>query len=73
VSFIQLTLEDGRSVLIRADLIQQIRQHENGTLKPGGCEIWLPTATIVVSETIEQVKEIVGAGANVPAPACEKS
>jgi hypothetical protein len=66
MSFVEFHLENGRSVLIRADLIQQVRQHENG------CEIWLPTATVVVSEAIEQVKQIVGAGANVPAPACEK-
>jgi hypothetical protein len=51
--FISLTLLDGRSVLIRADLISQVSQHEHG------CEIWLRQWTVVVSETIEQLNEIV--------------
>jgi hypothetical protein len=57
MSFIQLTLADGRSVLIRADLIQQVRQGENGTLQPGS-ELWLPTCNVVVSESIEQIAEL---------------
>lgn len=56
MTFLQLTLEDGRAVLVRADLIEQVRQRESGA------EIWLSTAVVIVGESIEQVRQIVNAG-----------
>ena len=50
MTFIRLTLEDGRQVLIRADLIQQVRQRE------AGAEIWLPTVVVAVVDTVDQIQ-----------------
>ena len=49
-NLLQFTLDDGRAVLIRADLIEQVRQRDTGA------EIWLSAAVVNVSESIEQVK-----------------
>ena len=54
MTFIRPTLEDGRPVLIRADLIQQVRQRETGA------EIWLPTAIVAVVDTIDQIQAMLG-------------
>lgn len=50
MTFIRPTLEDGRHVLIRADLIQQVRQRETGA------EIWLPTVVVAVVDTVDQIQ-----------------
>ena len=51
MTLIRLTLaDDRRQVLIRADLIHQVRQREHGA------DIWLPTATVAVAENIDEIQ-----------------
>ena len=46
MNFLELTLaEDGRRILIRADLIQQIRK------APAGADVWLQNAVVTVKES----------------------
>jgi hypothetical protein len=53
MNYVQLTLaEDNRIALIRAELIEQVRQNRNGS------EIWLPSHTVAVLESIERIAEL---------------
>ena len=58
--FVRLTLaDDSRQVLIRADLIQQIRQRPpsaNAPTSPQGTDVWLPTGAVTVSESIDEIQ-----------------
>jgi hypothetical protein len=51
MKFLSLTLTTGETFLIRADLVLQVRPHQDGY-----STIWFPTGTVQVKETVDEIR-----------------
>jgi hypothetical protein len=51
MKFLSLILTTGETFLIRADLVLQVRPHQDGY-----STIWFPTGTVQVKETVDEIR-----------------
>jgi hypothetical protein len=58
MTHLKLTLSDGRTFLIRGDLVLQVRSREDGA------DVWFPTGVVMVKESIDEIRNMLEGRAN---------